>query len=81
MPVLLLTVSLNSREWHATKTQTLVPETFLPLNSTRQSVAVQREEGIPVEKETLAQDLPSDIVLRVNTHDMIASVCATLNGV
>ena len=51
---------------------------------TRQSVAVQRDEGIPVEKETLAEYLPSDLVLhvlRVNTHDMIASVCAMLNGV
>ena len=48
---------------------------------TRQSVAVQREEGIPVEKDTLAQDVPSDLVQIVNANDMIASVCEMLNGV
>ena len=47
---------------------------------TRHSVAVQRH-GIPVEKDTWAKDLSSDLVHIVNTHDMIASVCEMLNGV
>ncbi len=31
---------------------------------------MQREEGMPVEKDTLAKDLPSDLVQIVNVHDM-----------
>ena len=47
-------------------------------NLARRSVVVQRNKSTPFEKDTLASDLPADLVSIVKMHNMIPPVCETV---